>query len=205
MTAQIPLALAWLLYAVLHSVLAGQGFKAAVARRWPGFAPWYRLAYNLFATIALLPLLWLMWATPGAPLWAWRGVWFWLGNGVALAALAGAVLSSRAYGMNDFLGIGPLFGTPVAAHDVFRLSPLHRFVRHPWYACGLLMVWTRDMNEATLASALAITAYLVIGSRLEERKLILLHGDTYRRYRERVPGLVPRPWKWLSRDEADLR
>ena len=38
----------------------------------------------------------------------------------------------------------------------------------------------------TLVSALAITIYFVAGSRLEERKLIETHGDTYRRYRERV-------------------
>jgi protein-S-isoprenylcysteine O-methyltransferase Ste14 len=58
------------------------------------------------------------------------------------------------------------------------------------------------MNAAMLVSALAITIYFVAGSWLEERKLIAIHGDTYRRYRERVPGLLPLPWKWLGRDEA---
>jgi hypothetical protein len=72
--------------------------------------------------------------------------------------------------------------------DVFRLSTAHRHVRHPWYSFGLVIVWTRDMNAAMLVSALAITLYFVAGSRLEERKLIETHGDTYRRYRERVPG-----------------
>jgi len=53
-----------------------------------------------------------------------------------------------------------------------------------------------------LVSALAITLYFVLGSRLEERKLIAVHGDTYRRYRAKVPGLLPLPWKRLSREEA---
>lgn len=203
MTSQWPLLAGWVFYALLHSALAGHGLKALVARRWPRFAPWYRLAYNAFATLTLLPLPWLMLARPGAPLWAWQGGWAWIANILALAAAAGALASSRAYAMNDFLGLGPLRGAPVADHDAFRLSPLHRFVRHPWYACGLVIVWTRDMNAAMLVSALAITLYLVLGSRLEERKLIATHGEIYRRYLARVPGLVPLPWKWLSRDEAE--
>ncbi len=200
---QVPLALGWLLYALLHSLLADLRVKDAVGKRWPGFVPWYRLAFNGVAVLSALPLLWLMRAVPGAELWAWNGAWAWLGNGLALAALWGAMQSSKAYAMNDFLGLGVLGGHPAIERDVFRLSLPHRFVRHPWYSFGLVIVWTRDMNAAMLVSALAITIYFVLGSRLEEKKLIAIHGDTYRRYRERVPGLLPLPWKYLRRDEAD--
>lgn len=58
------------------------------------------------------------------------------------------------------------------------------------------------MNAARLVSALAITAYFVIGSRLEEQKLIARFGEAYRRYRDRVPGLLPRPWRTLRREDA---
>lgn len=199
---QVPLALGWLLYAALHSLLADLRVKDAAGKRWPGFAPWYRLAYNVVALLTALPLLWLMRAVPGAELWTWNGAWAWLGNGLALAALLGAMQSSRAYAMNDFLGLGVLGGDKEIERDVFRLSMPHRFVRHPWYSFGLVIVWTRDMNAAMLVSALAITLYFVLGSRLEEKKLIAIHGDIYRRYRERVPGLIPLPWKWLSREQA---
>jgi protein-S-isoprenylcysteine O-methyltransferase Ste14 len=160
------------------------------------------LAYNGIALLAALPLMWLMRAVPGAELWAWNGALAWLANGLAVAALFGAMQSSKAYAMNDFLGLGVLGGDKAIERDVFRLSTPHRFVRHPWYSFGLVIVWTRDMNAAMLVSALAITLYFIVGSWLEERKLIAIHGDTYRRYRERVPGLLPLPWKWLSREEA---
>jgi protein-S-isoprenylcysteine O-methyltransferase Ste14 len=75
-------------------------------------------------------------------------------------------------------------------------------VRHPWYALGLLVLWTRDLNAAWLVAAIAITVYLLIGSRLEENKLIAFYGDAYRRYRRRVPGLVPLPGRSLSAREA---
>lgn len=58
------------------------------------------------------------------------------------------------------------------------------------------------MNATTLLSSVFITLYFVIGSRLEEQKLLTYHGDTYRRYMARVPGLIPLPWKSLTAEEA---
>ena len=156
MMEQLPLAIGWVLYAALHSLLADLHVKAAVTARLPGFAPWYRLAYNGIALLTALPLMWLMRAAPGEELWAWHGAWAWLGNGLALAALFGAMQSSKAYAMNDFLGLGVLGGDKAIERDVFRLSPPHRFVRHPWYSFGLVIVWTRDMNAAMLVSALLL-------------------------------------------------
>lgn len=199
------LALGWLAYAALHSLLAALPVKAWATRRWPGFAPWYRLAYNLFAAIALLPLLWAIYAMPGAPLWRWAGPWAWLANGLALAALAGFWLSTRGYDMDEFLGLKPLREQrrDAVEHDGLYLSPIHRHVRHPWYSFALLLIWTRDMNAPFLLSAIAMTLYFIIGARLEERKLVAHFGDAYRAYCRRVPGLVPLPWQRLTPDEAE--
>lgn len=199
------LALGWLAYAVLHSWLAALGVKRWTTRRWPGLAPYYRLAYNGLAMLLLLPLLWATWTLPGDWLWRWTGPWAWLANGLALAALAGVWWSAGSYDMAEFLGLRPLREkrTDAAEHDGFRISPLHRHVRHPWYALGLLLIWTRDMNAPWLVSALAITLYFIGGSWLEERKLEAHFGKAYRQYRDRVPGLVPLPWKSLSADEAE--
>jgi protein-S-isoprenylcysteine O-methyltransferase Ste14 len=204
-TALSLLALGWLAYAALHSFLASLTFKAWVTRRWPACASWYRLAYNLLAVVLVLPLLWATWAIPGDWLWRWTGLGVWFANGLALAALSGFWLSSGSYDMGEFLGLKPLREKrrDAAEHDGFRISPLHRYVRHPWYALGLVLIWTRDMNAPLLVSALAITLYFVIGSWLEERKLEAHFGAAYREYRQRVPGLIPLPWKRLTAAEAD--
>jgi methanethiol S-methyltransferase len=127
-----------------------------------------------------------------------------IANGLALAALAGFWFSTGSYDMGEFLGTRPLRERRADAveHDGFRISTLHRFVRHPWYVLGLVLVWTRDMNAPLLVSAIAVTLYLVIGARLEERKLVAHFGAAYREYRQRVPGLIPLPWKRLSQIEA---
>lgn len=191
------LALGWIAYGLLHSTLAALPLKAWAARRWPRFAH-YRLAYNLVATITVLPLVWATYAIDGGWLWRWTGATAWLANGLALLAIAGVVAASRAYDMADFLG---LHGTSGQAESLV-ISGFHRHVRHPWYCFSLLLIWTRDMNPALLVSATAISLYFVIGSKLEERKLITLYGDAYRRYMARVPGLLPWPGKSLTPEEA---
>jgi hypothetical protein len=200
---QLPLAIGWVLYAVLHSLLAGLRVKAAVVRLWPGFAPWYRLAYNGVALLTALPLLWLMRITPGAELWAWNGAWAWLGNGLAAAALLGAMQSSKAYAMNDFLGLGVLGGdkgdrtrrvppvgaAPLRAPSLVQLRPGDRV--DPRHERG-------DAGLGAGDHALLRRRFLAGGTEADRHPRRHLP-----RYRERVPGLLPLPWKYLRRDEAD--
>ncbi|MDP1653765.1 MAG: hypothetical protein Q8L56_13690 [Rhodocyclaceae bacterium] len=199
------LALGWVAYGFFHSLLAALAVKAWATRRWPKFAPYYRLAFNAQAVMLVLPLAWASYAIPGDWLWRWTGMLTWVANGLALAALAGFWFSTGSYDMGEFLGTRPWREKRADAveHEGFRISPLHRYVRHPWYALGLVLVWTRDMNEPLLVSAGAVTLYLFVGAWLEERKLAAHFGAAYRAYREKVPGLIPLPWKRLSAAEAD--
>ena len=200
----VLLSFCWIGYFALHSALASLAVKRRVAAAWPQLMPYYRLAYNLLASLLLLPILWLTYHDPGPLLWRWQGAAAWLANGLALAAIIGFLLSLKSYDMQEFIGLRQLQLNvrKVEDQEHFHLSPFHRYVRHPWYFFGLALIWTRDMNATTLLSGVLITLYLIIGSRLEEKKLLVYHGDTYRRYMARVPGLIPLPWKTLTADEA---
>ena len=198
--AQVPLALAWIAYAVFHSFTASLWLKSIVQRRWPQFFASYRLAYNLLAGVLLLPILWLAWKTPGPTLWTWEGSMAWLMNGVTVLAMLHFLRYGSGYDLSSFLGLRP---EAVAAQGRFVLSGWHRFVRHPWYALGLILIWTRDMTTAGFVTAEAITMYFVIGSRLEERKLVEEFGERYREYQRKVGRLFPLPWRVLSKTDAD--
>jgi len=195
---------AWLAYFALHSALASLVVKTWVAERWPGLMPAYRIGFNAIASLGLAPILWLLYSHPGPLIWGWFGAWAYVANGLALAAVAGVFYTLRDYDGSEFLGLRQWRSRTRSVHDQegFHLSPAHRFVRHPWYFFSLVMIWTRDMSEAMLLSALLRTAYFVVGSRLEERKLIAYHGARYRHYMARVAGLIPLPWKILSQAEA---
>ena len=199
-----PLAVGWIAYFALHSALASLWLKRAVAARWPRWVPADRLAFNGLAVALILPLLVLTLGHDGPLLWEWRGAWRWLGDGLAALAVLGFVWSLRVYDSGEFLGLRQWRAGEQRVEDQerFHISPLHRFVRHPWYSLGLVILWTRDMDAARLLAATLATGYVVIGMRLEERKLIAYHGERYRAYRARVPALVPRPWRWLDRETA---
>ncbi len=195
---------AWFAFALFHSFAASTRTKEWAAHRWPKAVPWYRLAYNVVSLVAVLPALYLTYATNGPLLWQWTGAWRWVSQGLALVAVGGFVVTARWYDMGVFLGLRQLREHDHRAdgNERLHISPIHRFVRHPWYFFGLLLVWTGDKNLPLLVSALAVTLYLIVGARLEEGKLIATYGDSYRRYRTRVAGLVPLPWKTLSAEEA---
>jgi methanethiol S-methyltransferase len=199
------LAAAWILYGLIHSFLAGHACKAWVRKRFPAGFRAYRLTFNLVALMLLSAPLALLFSYPGEPLWRWPGIWGWLTDAAALAAIAGFIATYRIYDTGEFLGISQLRKASAALDDQAPMcvSWAHRFVRHPWYFLGLVVIWTREMNAALLVSAVILTLYVLIGSRLEERKLVSLYGEQYRDYQQRVPGLIPLPWRHLSKREAD--
>jgi protein-S-isoprenylcysteine O-methyltransferase Ste14 len=194
----------WLGYFALHSLLASLAVKSAVARRWPAAFPAYRLVYNGVAVLLVLPPLVYVMRYPGPTLWALEGAAWWVTQSLAVAAAAGFLVTLRGYDGLEFVGLRQWRArqTRVEDQESFKLSPLHRFVRHPWYFLGLVLVWTREMTTAWLLTAVVVTLYLFVGSRLEERKLARYHGTVYREYQRLVPGIVPRPWRWLGKEEA---
>ena len=198
------LELAWLVYFSLHSLLASLTLKRWVAREHPDWTRGYRLFFNVCAILLLLPPLLLVYAERGPWLWEWTGIGWWAANGSAAAAALGILWSLRWYDGAEFLGLKQWRDNVRAAEDQegFHVSPFHRYVRHPWYSLGLVLVWTRDMDPPFLITAVMITLYFALGSRMEERKLLLYHGEVYRSYRRQVPGLIPLPWRYLTRQQA---
>jgi len=192
------IALAWAGYGGLHSLLAAPSAKAWFLAHLPGMSRHYRLGYNILATVLLIPLLLATeWAADDW-LWRWQGAWAWVAHGATVLVMLGFMWSSRAYDMRVFMGLGEQ-----QTDARFGMSPLHRWVRHPWYTLGLLWLWTRDMDSARLAAAVTITLYVWLGAYLEDRKLEREWGARYRDYQAKIPGLLPRPWRYLSRAEYE--
>ena len=84
----------------------------------------------------------------------------------------------------------------------FHLSPLHRFVRHPWYFLGLVLIWSRDMNSFLL-TAIVITLYFWLGSKLEEKKLLLVPRQRLSTLSGAGAGIAAAAWRYLSRAVAE--
>jgi len=186
--------LAVALYGALHSLLASLWAKR-LAQRALGEAAGsgYRLAYNLIAVLTLLPVLAVPALDPG-PL-VYRIPWPWAlltlaGQAVALAALAIGLLQTDAW---HFLGLRQLAASETELPRIV-VTGLYRWVRHPLYTAGLAFIWLAPvMTTSLLALNLALTAYIYIGSRLEEHRLTHEFGEAYLTYARQTPRLIPRP------------
>jgi protein-S-isoprenylcysteine O-methyltransferase Ste14 len=188
------LAVAAALWCALHSWLIAPAAARALKLR---LGPWYRVVYNLVATITLIPLLLFERALSGPILFDWSGAWryprFCLLGAAALLFVGGA----RSYNLRRFAGIEQLTrpGAALESAGELRSGGLLGASRHPWYLGALLLIWAWPLERAGLILRAVFTAYLLIGTLLEERKLVAEFGESYRDYQRRVPMLVP--WKWL--------
>lgn len=201
----VILILLWCAYFALHSTLASLRIKHWVSERWPKSTKYYRLAFNVIACILIIFPLTYMHIKKGNLIWQWQGIYHWISNGIILIALSGFYISTRYYDMKEFLGYKQLKQNHTSIYDqeALYISPFHRYVRHPWYLFAIIILWSRDMDILMLTTATLLTSYFLLGSRLEERKLKIYHGDIYRKYIQKVPGIFPCPWKHINKEQAD--
>lgn len=200
----VTIALLWLAFFLIHSITASLNLKSWVARHHIKWMPAYRLAFNAFSVILVLPILWLSFAWSSEPLWRWGSVMFWLLQFITLLTVIAFYFSLRYYDMAEFMGTKQWSerNQSIEDQEQFKIGEFHRFVRHPWYTMGIIIIWCRELDPVMLTSAVMLTLYFILGSRLEERKLLQYHGEIYRQYMHKVPGLLPRPWRYLSRSQA---
>jgi protein-S-isoprenylcysteine O-methyltransferase Ste14 len=183
------------IFAIQHSVMARPAFK----RWWTRFVPRSveRSTYVLFASLALI-VLFACWQPVTIPVWTvdnmlgasvLHGV-FWLGW--ALVLLSTFLIDHfELFGLKQV--VARMLGRELPA-PVFHTPLLYRWTRHPLYLGFLLAFWaTPTMTLGHLLFAIGTTGYILIAIVFEERDLIDLFGDQYRRYRQQVSMLIPWP------------
>lgn len=196
----LSILLAVLIYGFIHSLLATPWVKEHT-RAWLGKETerWYRLAYNAVAVISLVPVLALPALYPDKHLYSIPFPWAFITlaiQGIAVVAVAVGVWQT---GVWNFLGLQQFLYPPKPSVPKLELGGMYRWVRHPLYSAGLVLIWlTPVMTLNILALNLGLSIYLVLGAMFEERKLLKQHGVDYEEYRQRTPMLIP---KFESRKE----
>ena len=186
------------LFAVQHSVMARRQFK----EWWTQFVPATveRSTYVLLASCALILLFWQWRPIPAV---VWEVVDPKLATTITGISLVGWLLVlASTFMINHF----ELFGVHQVVNNLtsrtmpaprFHTPLFYKFVRHPLYLGFIIAFWvTPTMTAGHLLFAAVTTAYIFIGMLLEERDLVDVFGDDYRRYRQRVAMIVP--WRRSS-------
>jgi protein-S-isoprenylcysteine O-methyltransferase Ste14 len=182
-----------LLFALQHSVMARPVFKRWLTRFVPESAE--RSTYVLASIVALIALF-ALWQPLGGGVWeisdpAWRGVMYAaFGFGWTLVLVSTFLINHF-----DLFGLRQvwlqLVGKPYT-HLKFGTPGPYKLVRHPLYLGWFFAFWATPVMTAThLLFAIATTGYILVAIQLEERDLVAALGDDYRRYRERVPMILP--------------
>lgn len=189
-----------LLWGLLHSLLASSRSKEVAQQVFgAGVRRFYRLAYNIFACISFLPVLALMFIVPDRTLYSipfpWAALML-LGEALAVIALVVGLLQSRPL---DFAGLRQL-RTMEDHPGQLKTDGLYRYVRHPLYTAGLAFIWLLPlMTVNALAVNIALTAYVICGAYVEERKLRVEFGQVYRDYMAATPMFIPFPGRNKTR------
>jgi protein-S-isoprenylcysteine O-methyltransferase Ste14 len=180
-------------FAIQHSVMARRQFK----QWWTRFVPKSveRSTYVLFSSLALI-LLCAMWRPMPTVIWRLNDPLFRLLM-TSLSFTGFLIVLSSTFLINHF----ELFGLHQVTSNLnghampvprFRTPLYYKFVRHPIYLGFIIAFWAAPvMTVGHLLFSAVTSAYIVVGILLEERDLIDLFGDEYRRYKRRVSMLVP--------------
>jgi protein-S-isoprenylcysteine O-methyltransferase Ste14 len=181
------------LFALQHSVMARKPFKQWLTQYVP--AAIERSTYVLLASLALVLLFW-QWRPIPDVVWEITSPQI-ATNITAISFFGFALVLLSTFLINHF----ELFGLHQVAINVagrtmpeprFKTPVLYKVVRHPIYLGFIIAFWAAPvMTVGHLLFATVTTAYIFVGIYLEERDLVQLFGEQYKRYRAQVGMLVP--------------
>jgi len=194
----IILSALWILFCIIHSGTISLTFTGFVKQRWGDYYRYYRLFYNIISVVILVPIVIYSYSIKEEPFFVWEGYlypvkWFLFAIGILLF-----VLGSRHYSMSSFLGIAQIKES--TSHKLMNVtgeldsSGILGIIRHPYYAGVLPLLWSGDLDTAALITNVILSVYIIIGTSLEEHKLVYEYGDEYIRYQQKVSMLVPIKW-----------
>ena len=181
-----------LLFFIQHSGMIRRSFQAWLGRFIADHL--HGAVFTVTSGVFILALL-ILWQSTGPALISADGIVRLLLRGCFAAGILGFVWGVRALGSFDAFGI-----RPIKAHlrgKKLRLQPLairgpYKWVRHPLYSFVLLILWCHpDLTPDRLVLNATWTAWVFLGTVLEERDLVSVFGDPYREYQNTVPMLIP--------------
>jgi protein-S-isoprenylcysteine O-methyltransferase Ste14 len=189
------------LFGLQHSLMARPAFKRAWTRLVPKELE--RSVYVLLSSVVLALLLWQWRPLPTPVSWHAEGSlavalgWSVMGLGVVILLWATFLIDHfELFGLQQ--GWNTLVGKALRA-PAFVTPWLYKIVRHPLYVGWLLIFWgTPTMTAGHLLFAVVMSGYILVAMRYEERDLVAHIGESYRRYQQEVPALVPRPGKRIK-------
>ena len=187
----LALIISWVLFAVIHHVMAAEAFKSRCQQLMGSKFRFYRLIFSIIAFITLFSVIYFQLSIDSPLLDIPKVIAFFPGLPMALAGLAIMHICIYKYFFR-LSGVAVL--AKVDCDPKLETDGVHRYVRHPLYLGTLMLIWALFLFfplVSNLIASAAITVYVIIGIRSEEKKLCRLFGPIYRKYQRETPMLLP--------------
>jgi methanethiol S-methyltransferase len=197
-------ALLWTGYVTLHSFLISIRFTNLMTRLLKDYYAFYRLFYILISFILIVPLINYtsqlddkVIITYELPLSVVRYI---LISGSLLMFFWAFFLN---YDSLSFFGIRQILNfrkeKKINPSEEIKRNGLLGIMRHPMYLALIIYLWCQTFRVIDIVTNTLLTIYVIIGTILEERKLVLEFGEEYIKYQKEVPMLIPFSKKKVNR------
>ncbi len=192
--------LMWIGYCSLHSYLISIRFTNLMTRLLKNYYAFYRLVYVVISLILLVLLLKFtaqltaqlndpVIVTYEFPL-----------SIVRYVLISGSLLmffwafffnydSLSFFGIRQILDFGKIKKT--VPSEKIKKNGLLGIIRHPMYFALIVYLWCQTFRVSDIVVNTLLTIYVLIGTMLEENKLVMEFGDSYIKYQHEVPMLIP--------------
>lgn len=192
-----PVVLLWdailsMAFFLQHSGMVRKSFRARTAAVFPQR---YQGAIYSIASGVVLIMVVVLWQRSDIPLLRLEGLSLWIARGCSLLAILIFAWSIQALGSFDLFGLRSIKSHTRDESDkpfAFVVRGPYRWVRHPLYLCVLMLIWANpELTADRLLFNVLWTAWIVVGTMLEEMDLQADFGGVYRDYQRKVPMLIP--------------
>ncbi len=184
----------WAAYCALHSFLISSRLTKLMTRLLKNYYAFYRLFYVILSIVLLIPLIKytahadnIVLITYPMPL-----------NIVRCILISGSLMMFWwafffNYDSLSFFGIRQIldFEKKNNSSKEIKKNGLLGTIRHPMYLALIIYLWCQIFSVADLVVNTLLKIYIIIGTILEEKKLVLEFGNLYIKYQQEVPMLIP--------------
>ncbi|MCF8240646.1 MAG: hypothetical protein K9J16_04605 [Melioribacteraceae bacterium] len=189
----------FLLFGVSHSILASRKIKSKLADALGNKIAFYRLFYNV-SSLIIFYVIYKISPKPGIEIFDLPNPFDLMIFGLQLLSLFGLIWAVKPINASEFLGISQIKRYVNGTYNIndldekltFHRKGAFKYTRHPVYFFSILFLGLRPAYDLFyLTFFLCITAYFIVGSYYEEKKLVKIFGDEYLQYQKDVPRIIP--------------
>lgn len=186
----------WTGYVSLHSFLISIRFTNLMTRLLKDYYAFYRLFYVLISLILIIPLINYTSQLDDTVIIVYEPPF----SVIRYILISGSLLmffwafffdydSLSFWGIRQILNFRKVKGTNTSGG--IKRSGLLGIIRHPMYLALIIYLWCQTFRVVDIVTNTLLTIYVIIGTILEEKKLVLEFGEEYLKYQQEVPMLIP--------------